>query len=128
MGSESSGGQTNYKAYFGASREAPQTEFERLTIDHLFGAIYGRATDPNVKGQLNFRDRALINVALLAALGRDRELRPHLKAAFHQGFTRDQLVEIMTHVAHYAGWPAGHSGLEIMEAIGAERACDRGAP
>lgn len=122
MGSHDSDGPANYQAYFGVSREAPHNEFDQLTIDYLFGAVYRRATDPDVKGQLSLRDRALINVALLAAFGRERELRSHLEAAFHQKFARDQLMEIMIHVAHYAGWPAGHSGLRIMEEVAAERA------
>jgi carboxymethylenebutenolidase len=53
----------------------------------------------------------------LAALGRERELEGHLRGAFHQGFDRDQIVELMIHVAHYAGWPAGHTGVRTLEKL-----------
>jgi 4-carboxymuconolactone decarboxylase len=108
-------GADNYESYFGERRkQEPADEFETLTVNHLFGQIYGRANDLEMRGRLNFRDRALINVAMLATLGRDPELKQHLGAADHQGFSRDHLVEIMIHVAHYAGWPAGHNGLKVV--------------
>jgi alkylhydroperoxidase/carboxymuconolactone decarboxylase family protein YurZ len=119
-------GARNYRSYFGESRRPPDNEFDQLTIAQLFGRIYGRANDPDIKGRLTFRDRALLNVALLAALNRDPELRTHLKAANYQGFSRDQLTEIMIHVAHYAGWPAGHNGMKVVEQFFEDKKQSRG--
>ncbi len=61
------------------------------------------------------RQRSMITVALLAALGRDRELERHIEGALHLGISRDEIIEIMLHVAHYAGWPAGHNGQRIAQ-------------
>jgi alkylhydroperoxidase/carboxymuconolactone decarboxylase family protein YurZ len=53
----------------------------------------------------------MITVALLAAQGRDDEFKTHLEGAANQGISAIQIEEIMIHVAHYAGWAAGHHGL-----------------
>jgi len=53
----------------------------------------------------------MITVALLAAQGRDDELRSHLEGASNQGISATEIEEIMIRVAHYAGWAAGHHGL-----------------
>ena len=58
----------------------------------------------------------MITVALLAAQGRDDELRSHLQGAANQGISAIEMEEIMIHVAHYAGWPAGHHGLAVAKA------------
>ena len=63
------------------------------------------------------RQRSMITVALLAGLGRDRELEKHIEGALHLGITRDEIIEIMIHVAHYAGCPAGHNGQCIAREI-----------
>jgi 4-carboxymuconolactone decarboxylase len=77
-----------------------------MTIDHLFANVWSRPG-------LSPRDRSLITVALLAAQGRDDELRSHIAGATNQGISADGIEEIMIHVAHYAGWPAGHHGLKV---------------
>lgn len=106
----------NYESYFGHPRATPPgNEFEKLTVGHLFGSIYGRSIDDSLTSPLDLRDRALVNVALFTAFGRERELRQHLPAAIHQGLGYDQLVELMIHIAHYAGWPAGHSGMIVLK-------------
>jgi 4-carboxymuconolactone decarboxylase len=103
-------GQDQYRRLFGKERESREydTDLDDFTIKHLFANVWSRP-------QLSMRERSMITVALLAALGRDNELRSHVKGADHQGITRDQLIEIMIHVAHYAGWPAGHNGQRIVQ-------------
>lgn len=81
-----------------------------ITTEHLFGRIWSR---PGLK----IRDRSLITVAAITALGRERQLRNHLRGALNAGITRDEIKEIMLHLAHYAGWPAGMTGLLIAEEI-----------
>jgi len=63
----------------------------------------------------------MITVALLAALGRDRELKRHIEGALHQGIAPEQIIEVMVQVAHYAGWPAGHNGQRIAQEVFKER-------
>src|SRR5262245_23579687 len=112
-------GQAVYKKLFGAKREPKpdDTALDDMTIEHLFADVWSR---PN----LQMRERSIITVALLAALGRDRELEQHLEGALHLGISRDAIIEIMIHVAHYAGWPAGHNGQRVAQKV---FACRSGA-
>jgi 4-carboxymuconolactone decarboxylase len=56
--------------------------------------------------QLAKRDRSLIVVATLIALGRERQLVTHLERALNNGLSKTELSEVITHLAFYAGWPA----------------------
>lgn len=55
---------------------------------------------------LSKRDRSLIVVATLIALGRSEQLKGHLDRALANGVTREEIGETITHLAFYAGWPA----------------------
>ena len=59
------------------------------------------------------RDRSMITVAMLAALGHHEELRAHLAGALNVGLTRDELVEVLMQVAVYAGVPAAVAALRV---------------
>jgi 4-carboxymuconolactone decarboxylase len=59
------------------------------------------------------RDRSMITVALLAALGQPEELRSHIAGALNVGITREEIVEILTHVSIYAGVPAAGSAMRV---------------
>lgn len=72
----------------------------QLTDEVLFGDVWARA-------ELSRRDRSLITVAALSALGRTDQLRSHLSLALENGVTEQELAEVATHLAFYAGWPAG---------------------
>ena len=65
----------------------------------LFGEVWERPG-------LSKRDRSLITCATLIALGRERQLTGHLQRALDNGLTRNELSEVITHLAFYAGWPA----------------------
>lgn len=54
---------------------------------------------------LSKRDRSLITVAALTALYRNDQLGFHLQTALKNGLTKDELVEAITHLAFYSGWP-----------------------
>lgn len=66
---------------------------------------------------LSPRDRSLITVAALAALGRDAQLRSHLNLALDNGVTQEELAEAATHLAFYAGWPAGMGAAGILKEV-----------
>jgi len=70
----------------------------QLTDDVLFSDVWERPG-------LSKRDRSLATVAALVALNRPDQLRFHLKHAVANGMTREELVELITHLAFYAGWP-----------------------
>ncbi|HEU5103624.1 MAG TPA: carboxymuconolactone decarboxylase family protein [Roseiflexaceae bacterium] len=66
---------------------------------------------------LSNRDRSLITVAALIALQRTDELAVHLKRALDNGISRDKLIELFTHLAFYAGWPAARTAVAIARRI-----------
>ena len=70
----------------------------QVTDDVLFGDIWEREG-------LSPRERSLIVVATLTALYRTNELPSHIKRAIANGITREELSELFTHLAFYAGWP-----------------------
>jgi 4-carboxymuconolactone decarboxylase len=55
---------------------------------------------------LGKRDRSLITLAALTAMGRSDQLPVHLERALANGVTREEIGELITHLAFYAGWPA----------------------
>ena len=66
------------------------------------------------------RDRSLVTVATLVALYRTNELPFHLGKALENGVTKDELVEVITHLAFYAGWPVANSAVGIARKVFAE--------
>ena len=76
----------------------------------LFGEVWERP-------QLSKRDRSLIVVATLIALGRERQLVGHLNRALDNGVTKQEISEIITHLAFYAGWPAAMTAAQIAKDV-----------
>jgi 4-carboxymuconolactone decarboxylase len=70
----------------------------------LFGDVWERPG-------LSKRDRSLVTVATLVALYRTNELPFHLKRALENGVSRDELIEVITHLAFYAGWPTASTAV-----------------
>src|SRR5579885_3410969 len=70
-----------------------------LTDRILFDDVWERK-------ELSKRDRSLITVAALIALNRPEQLRFHVRRALENGVTREELIEVITHLAFYAGWPS----------------------
>ena len=66
---------------------------------------------------LSKRDRSLITVATLVALYRTNELPFHLKRALDNGVSRDELIELITHLAFYAGWPTANTAVTIARRV-----------
>lgn len=75
-----------------------------ITEQTLFGTIWQRP-------ELSQRERSLITVAALIALGRQQQLPWHLDFARQHGLTNVELAEVMTHLAFYCGWPAAVTAL-----------------
>lgn len=80
----------------------------------LFGEVWERPG-------LFKRDRSLITVASLVSLYRTNELPFHLKRAQENGVTRDELVEAITHLAFYAGWPTAATAVGLARKTFEER-------
>ena len=81
-----------------------------LTEEVLFGDVWERP-------QLSKRDRSLITCAVLTALYRPQQLEGHLARALNNGVTKDELSEMITHVAFYGGWPAAVSAATVAEKV-----------
>jgi 4-carboxymuconolactone decarboxylase len=69
---------------------------------------------------LSPRDRSLVTVAALIANYRTNELPFHMKKALENGVTRDELVEVITHLAFYSGWPTAGTAVGIARQVFAE--------
>jgi len=73
-----------------------------ITEKVLFGDVWERP-------QLSKRDRSLITCAALVALGKTEQMSFHFPRAIENGVTEEELVELITHLAFYAGWPSAMS-------------------
>lgn len=78
-----------------------------ITHNLLFGDIWQRDI-------LTPRERSLITLACLAALGREKQLGWHMRFASENGLSRRELSEAFTHLAFYAGWPAAVTALHYL--------------
>jgi 4-carboxymuconolactone decarboxylase len=74
----------------------------QLTDQVLFGDVWERP-------QLSKRDRSLITCAALVAMGKTEQMGFHFPRAIENGVTKEELVELITHLAFYAGWPSAMS-------------------
>ena len=81
-----------------------------LTDTVLFGDVWQRPG-------LSPRDRSLVTVSSLVALYRINELPFHLKLALQNGVTKDELIELVTHLAFYSGWPTASTALGILRRV-----------
>lgn len=81
-----------------------------LTDHVLFGDVWERP-------ELSKRDRSLATVAALIALNRPEQLRFHLNKALDNGLKKEELTEVITHLAFYAGWPNAMSAIMIAKEV-----------
>jgi 4-carboxymuconolactone decarboxylase len=70
---------------------------------------------------LSKRDRSLITVAALVATYRPEQLKGHTERALANGVTREEISELITHLAFYAGWPSAMSAARIAKQVFDER-------
>ena len=81
-----------------------------LTDNVLFGDVWARPG-------LSPRDRSLVTVSALTALNRPDQLRFHLAKARENGVTQDELIETITHLAFYAGWPNAVTAIAVAREV-----------
>ena len=85
-----------------------------FTDDVLFGQVWTRP-------ELSPRDRSLVTVAALTTAGNTEQLTYHLGLARQNGVTEAELVEAITHLAFYAGWPRAMSAMAVAKQVFAEQ-------
>jgi 4-carboxymuconolactone decarboxylase len=81
-------------------------KFAEVTDEVLFGDVWCRPG-------LSPRDRSLITVSCLISTYRTNELPFHMKTALTNGVTREEIIEMITHLAFYAGWPPANTAVAI---------------
>jgi 4-carboxymuconolactone decarboxylase len=81
-----------------------------LTANVLFGDVWERPG-------LSKRDRSLITVAVLTALYRTDQLRGHIRRALDNGVTKEEIGEVITHIAFYGGWPTAANAVQVAKQV-----------
>lgn len=89
-----------------ANRSAFDEPFQELITEAAWGHVWSR---PN----WTKRERSMVTIALLAALGHDEEVAMHVRATANTGATPDDIREALLHVAIYAGVPAANHAIKI---------------
>lgn len=99
--------------------------FQALITDAAWGHVWSRDT-------ITRRERSMLTIALLAALGHDEELAMHIRATANTGASPEDIRECLLHVAIYAGVPAANRAIKIakktlaeMQAASTEESQDR---
>ena len=87
--------------------------FQQLITEGAWGSVWSR-------DQWSKRERSMVTIALLAALGHDEEVAMHIRATANTGATREDICEALMHVAIYAGVPAANHAFKIAKATYAE--------
>jgi 4-carboxymuconolactone decarboxylase len=87
--------------------------FQDLITEAAWGTVWSRP-------QLTLRERSIVTIALLAALGQDEEVAMHIRATRNTGASRDDIREALLHVAIYAGVPAANHAIAIAKRTFAE--------
>jgi len=96
-----------------AKRNAFNEEFQALITRYAWGEMWTREGLPR-------HTRSLLTIGLMVALNRNDEFRLHVRAAFNNGVTRDEIREVLLHCAVYAGVPAANSAFHMAEEVFAQ--------
>jgi 4-carboxymuconolactone decarboxylase len=85
-------------------------KLRELTDNVLFGDVWARP-------DLSPRDRSLVTISALIAMNRPDQLRSHLARARDNGVTQEEVVEVITHLAFYAGWPNAVTAIAVAKEV-----------
>ena len=94
--------------------QAASTEFDRPFQELIAEAAWGHVWS---RPELTKRERSMITIALLAALGQDDEVAMHVRATVNTGASREDIREALLHVAIYAGVPAANHAIKIAKQV-----------
>lgn len=87
-------------------------KFAQLNDDVLFGEVWNR------EEKLSLRDRSLVTVVSLMSQGLvDSSFQYHLRSAKNNGITKEEIAEILTHAAFYAGWPKAWAAFKMAKDV-----------
>jgi 4-carboxymuconolactone decarboxylase len=101
-----------------AAPTSPTRERIRGTVPKLAEIsdtlIYGEVWE---RPQLSKRDRSLITVGALMAMGREAQLEGHIARALQNGVTKEEISEVITHLAFYSGWPTAMTAALVAKGV-----------
>ena len=86
------------------------SDFQRMITEFAWGTVWSGGT-------LDRRDRHLLTIGLLAALGNEHELAMHLRATGNTGVTPEEVKQVLHQVAVYAGIPAANRAFAVAKAV-----------
>lgn len=92
--------------------QANKTDFDAPFQDMITEGAWGHVWS---RPQFTLRERSIVTIALLAALGHDGEVAMHVRATANTGASRDDICEALMHVAIYAGVPAANHAIGIVK-------------
>lgn len=97
-----------------SAKDHPLGSFAPVLVQYTDEVLFGDVWE---RDALSARDRSLITVAALVAGGNPDQLRFHLKFAIENGNTKEELIEAITHLAFYAGWPKAMSAMTVAKEV-----------
>lgn len=100
-----------------ARSEAQKTAFDEPFVNLITEAAWGHVWS---RETISHRERSMLTLALLAGLGNDHEFALHLRATANTGATEDDILEVLMHVAIYAGVPRANNAFRIAREVYAE--------
>lgn len=101
----------------GAQTSAFDEDFQTFITEGAWGSVWSRP-------HFTKRERSIVTIALLAALGQDEEVAMHVRATRNTGATQEDVREALMHVAVYAGVPAANHAIKIAKKVYAEMEAD----
>jgi 4-carboxymuconolactone decarboxylase len=81
-------------------------EFQKIVTEYAWGAVWSRPDFPR-------KTRSMLNLAMLTALNRPKELRLHMRAAIRNGVTKQEFVEVFLQTLIYCGAPAANDSFRM---------------
>ena len=87
-----------------------EQEFAAFTADTVMLGAWGR-------DEISARDRSLITIAALTALDRPHELEIHVGLGLSNGLSREEICEVVMHMAVYGGWPVAVEGMRTLKRV-----------
>lgn len=87
-----------------------EQEFAAFTADTVMGGLWSR-------DGISARERSLVTIAALTALDRPHELEIHVGLGLSNGLTREEICEVVMHMAVYGGWPVAVEGMRTLKRV-----------
>jgi 4-carboxymuconolactone decarboxylase len=103
-----------------ASADDFSRPYQELITEYCWGAVWGRPG-------LSRKTRSLLNLAMLTALNREDEFKLHVRAAFRNGVSREEICEVLLQTAIYCGVPAANSAFRQAREVFAQMEREGGA-